>query len=106
MRPGNEVSLFSAASVAEGVPPPEYEVGLYELLKIAFEAHVYQEKVNAEQQTVLMGLRRNGMLSYRPRVTSKKLVRSSEQQWAREMPEGSHRMPRKWIEKRFALQRT
>jgi hypothetical protein len=46
-------------------------------------------KPSDENQVVFRGLRRNGMLSYRPSLRQRKLV------------EGSHRMPSPWLKRRF-----
>jgi hypothetical protein len=80
---------------------PSFKCGHYEILKISFEGHEYMESLNAENQKVLMGSRRNGMLSYRPSLSAGKLVRSEEQEWAKDMPESSHRIPKSWWHKRY-----
>jgi hypothetical protein len=81
---------------------PCFRCGPYEILLIAYEAHEHMRKTNLAEQTVLKGLRRNGMLSWRPNLSLGKLVKCSEQEWCKEMPEGSHRYPSEWLENRNA----
>ncbi len=60
---------------------------------------------------VLCGLRRNGMLAYRPDFkrnengtvdySEGKFIKAHEQDWAKEKPMGSHRMLDEWHEDRF-----
>ena len=72
------------------------------MLEIAFAAHEYMEEMNVVKNVVLAGLRRNGMLAYRPSLSAKKLVRACEQPWAAKLSQGSHRMPARWLEDRFS----
>lgn len=88
------------AAVARNEPPPPFVCGLYEMLSIAAAAHEWQVSLNLKDEIVLKGLRRNGMLAYRPSLTEGKLVRSDTQKWAEDKPEGNHRMPEKWLKKR------
>lgn len=81
--------------------PPAFVCGPYEILRVAFGAHEHQVKLNNENQTILKGLRRNGMLSYRPSLSKGKLVRSDTQPWCQDMPEGNHRMPEHWLKHRY-----
>ena len=67
------------------------------MLKLIYEAHIHTVQLNAKDTLVLAGLRRNGMLSWRPSVSQMKLVRSDSQQWAKGLPEGSHRYPAEWL---------
>ena len=53
-----------------------------------------------ERNLVLAGLRRNGMLAYRP--TSKGLVKASEEAWAKDLPEISHRLKESWRIERYS----
>jgi len=92
---------FRADSLSSGQPAPAVVVGPFEMLKIAHAAHEYQVKLNSENDTVLCGLRRNGMLSYRPSLSQGCLVRSDTQKWAKDKPEGNHRMPKKWLRNRY-----
>ena len=78
-----------------------FKCGAAEVLRIAFEAHEYIENLNLQNQVVLRGLRRNGMLSWRPSLSRGCLLRSDEQQWAREMVEHSHRIPNGWWAERY-----
>ena len=74
------------------------------LLRIAHAAHMHAVRLNEEQNLVLAGLRRNGMLSFRPRLSEKRLVRSDTQALCRGLPEGSHRYPKEWLRDRYSWQ--
>ena len=49
-----------------------------------------------EGNTILKGMRRNGMLSYRPDLVAGCLVKSETQAWCKDMKEGSHRLKANW----------
>ena len=91
--------MRSAASAAGEVAT--FKCGFWEILRIAYESHQAVVEENAKNKTVLAGMRRNGMLSWRPDTRNKKLVRSDEQAWAKGLPEGSHRYPKEWLEDRY-----
>jgi hypothetical protein len=76
-----------------------FRCGPFEILRIAFAGHQSLVDENIKSQFVLKGLRRNGMLSWRPQ--GKELVRADSQQWSESMPEGSHRYPKAWLEGRY-----
>jgi len=76
-------------------------LSLENIIRIAREAHEGVEKRNAELNLILAGSRRNGMLSYRPDFAQNKLVRSDSQDWAKSLPEGSHRMKESWLDDRY-----
>ena len=78
-----------------------FKCGCFELLKICVEAQKAQVVRNEKDQWILKGLRRNGMLSWRPDMKAGRLVRSSSQPWCQDMPEGSHRIPEKWMKMRY-----
>ena len=75
--------------------------GPYEILRIAHEAFKHCEKQNQEEQTLLKGLRRNGFLAYRPCFESKCLKPVKQEGFFEQLPQGSHRMPRSWVEQRY-----
>ena len=50
---------------------------------------------------MLKGLRRNGFLAYRPCFESKCLKPVKQEGFFEQMPQGSHRMPRSWIEQHY-----
>ena len=81
---------------------PSFRCGPYEVLRVAYAAPVHIEKINAESNIVLKGLRRNGMLSYRPDLTQRCLKRADEEKWTQGLPLGSHRYPERWLTDRFA----
>ncbi len=62
------------------------------------------EKDVAEKEMVLVGPRRNGMLSYRPDVDGKKLVEVDGEkengEWAKDLPFKSHRLQDPWCKER------
>lgn len=78
-----------------------FKCGPYEVLKLAFEAHSHCAEVSIKNNLVLAGLRRNGMLSWRPVPEENKFVRSDSQPWAKDLPEGSHRYPSSWLRMRY-----
>jgi hypothetical protein len=60
------------------------------------------EKDVLEKDMVLAGLRRNGMLSYRPDVDGKKLVEVDKDcEWAKDLPFQSHRLKDSWCLERL-----
>ena len=71
---------------------------------MAYAAHMRAVDNNARENVVLGGLRRNGMLSFRPSLSSGCLMRSSCQGWAQELPEGGHRYPKEWLRERYEWQ--
>ena len=78
-----------------------FQCGPREVLRVAYAAHMRVVENNERDRIVLAGLRRNGMLSYRPSLSSGCLVRSDCQAWAQELPEGGHRYPREWLRERY-----
>ena len=78
-----------------------FRCGPLEVLRVAHAAHMKTVELNAEKDIVLSGLRRNGLLSYRPCLSQGCLRRADEEEWARRRPEGSHRYPRKWLNERY-----
>ena len=90
---------LKAKSRQEGVRE-NFSCGHYEILRIVHDAcNGLIEKMH-KQDTILSGLRRNGMLAWRPDLTLGKLVRSDEQFWAKDRPQGCHRVMRHWLRDR------
>ena len=90
-----------AAGSVDGETVTLENLSLENIIKIAHEAHKGMVKRAGELNLVLAGLRRNRMLSWRPDLSKGKLVRSDEQQWAKDLPEGSHRQKESWADKRY-----
>ena len=70
-------------------------------MRIVSAAHNEQVKRNAETDWVLRGLRRNMMLSMRPDFEKGRMVRN-EDEWTKEMPEGSCRLRDEWMRERYS----
>ena len=79
-----------------------FKCGPRQVMLIAAAAHRAVVEANEKTNFVLAGLRRNGMLSYRPKLSEKKLIKADTEEWARALPEGSHRYPKKWLEHRYS----
>ena len=73
-----------------------------EEIKIAHAGHVHLEELNSKQNLVVAGLRRNGLLSWRPDVEKKSFVRADSQPWCKDLAEGSHRYPKSWLADRYS----
>jgi len=91
-----------ARALVDGEKAVLDNLSLENIMRIAQEAHAGVEAKNAELNLILAGARRNGMLSYRPDFTQNKLVRSDSQDWAKSLPEGSHRMKESWLDNRYS----
>ena len=74
--------------------------GPAEIMKIVYEAQQAQKKRAAEAEWILKGLRRNGYLHWRPDLLQMKMVKSEDQDWTADKPEGSYRFPSRWLEER------
>ena len=55
-----------------------------------------------KDNTILKGMRRNGMLAWRPDPIKGCMVRADTQAWAKDLPEGSHRLKVSWIKPRYS----
>ena len=55
-----------------------------------------------EEDVILKGMRRNGMLSWRPNLEKGCMERSDLQAWAKDKPEGSHRLKSSWLAPRYS----
>ena len=86
-----------AMAVAEGVRP-RIMTTREDMLRIALAGHEHVEKLNAETDLLLAGLRRNGFLHWRPCPRENRLVRMSEAapEFCKKRPERSHRIPESW----------
>ncbi len=86
-------------AAAEGVQAT-FKCGAYEIMRITSEAHAEQVTRNNETDWVLKGLRRNMMLSMRPDFEKGFTVKNAEE-WASQMPEGSYRLRKEWMDRRY-----
>ena len=80
---------------------PSFRCGPAEILKISQAAHQAMVATNLKDKVVLKGLRRNGMLSWRPDLVSGKLTDPSNEEWCKDMPVGSHRLKDSWLTDRM-----
>jgi hypothetical protein len=80
---------------------PEYfSCGALEIMTIVAEAHEKQVQRNDDENCVLKANRRNGWLTWRPNLDTCKFELSGSQEWAKDMPEVSHRLPADWVRDR------
>ena len=93
------VTAQKAACKKEG-KREEFKCTPYNVLYILQEGLKDLKLKTEERNLVLAGLRRNGMLAYRP--TLKGLVRAAEEAWAENLPEDSHRLLEAWTIERYS----
>ena len=74
-----------------------FSCGHLENLRIVRDASVGTAERPHTRDTILFGLRRNGMLAWWPDLVKGHLVRSDDQPWAKSRPRGSHRMMNHWL---------
>ncbi len=79
---------------------PKFLCGALEILTIVHEAQQAQMKRQEEKPWVLEGCRRNGWLCWRPNLAKGCLEECSKQEWAADKPQGSTRLPWKWLKER------
>ena len=84
----------------EGVKPI-YKCGTYEILRVSYEALMMLKEKQHGQKTLLAAARRNGWLSYRPNLRTQQFERADSQEWAKNLPEGSHRLRSSWFSERY-----
>ena len=77
-----------------------FKCGPEEMIRIAQAGHQHLVEVNAKEQIVLKGLRRNGMLQWRPDVVERCLKDCDLDDIFKDMPFGSHRMREDWMTNR------
>ena len=77
-----------------------FKCGLEEIIKVCQGAHKEMVEVNARDDIVLKGSRRNGMAQYRVDVQGKRLVDCDLDDRFQDMPFGSHRLRDEWMSKR------
>ena len=87
------------AAQKEGVKA-SFKCGVEEIVYICHKAHMAMVEMNAKDNLVLAGLRRNGMLVWRPDIKNGKLYNCSQESWCKDLPVGSHRMKDSWLEER------
>ena len=83
---------------ARGEKSPNGSCSKVDMLRICLAGHAAAEKLNAETNNLLAGVRRNGFLRWKPDVKSGRLVRADEAypKMKTDMPERSHRLPESW----------
>ena len=79
-----------------------FHCGCREILEIVVRSVKKLEEEAVKGNLVLASARRNFMLSYRPDFKAKRLVRSDTQDWAKGLPEGSHRIKESWAANRYS----
>jgi len=92
LRQGHEEMLISKKNecrLAQTVETLDY--GIEEMLSVLQHSLAKLRTKNQESNLTVAGLRRNGMLAWRPDLKAGKLVRADEQAWAQKLPEKSHR---------------
>ena len=78
-----------------------YRIGHWEMLRIIHGALVQLEEYEAKHQTVLKAARGNYLCSYRPNLEKGCFERSDSQPWAKDLPEGTHRIKSSWAADRY-----
>ena len=94
------VELIKLAS-AEGTRAI-FRCGTYEVLRCLAEAVDKLRTTMREEDTLRKAGRRNGWLAMRPDMSTGKFKRCCDEEWAQDMPLGSHRMKRSWLDERFS----
>ena len=79
---------------------PNFSCGAKEILKIIRKAEALQQKRHESKPWIIAACRRNGWLHWRPDFLQNKLVDCRQQKWCQDHPEGSYRLPSRWIEER------
>ena len=103
-RAKHELKREMRARAASCGETASFRCGPLEILRIAYESHMAVKELNERENLVLAGLRRNSTLSLRPCLRTRRTVRSDTQDWCKNLPEGSHRYPRSWLEHRYEWQ--
>ncbi len=89
-----------SAAVKENVKAT-FKCGVEEIVYIAHKAHVSMVQMNAKDSLVLAGLRRNGMLVWRPDIKNGRLYNCEAESWCKDLPVGSHRLKDSWLNGRM-----
>ena len=74
-----------------------FKCGLEEIVRIAQHGHQDMVRRNAAQDIVLAGLRKNGMLQYRPNTERLQFAYVDLDERFKDMPVGSHRLKDEWL---------
>jgi len=72
-----------------------------EIILIASQSHKAIVELNARNELVLKGLRRNAMLAWRPDLSRSKFYDPSKEKWLQGQEMGSHRMKSSWLDDRM-----
>ena len=81
--------------------PVIFKCGMYEIMRTLYQTISELKKEWFESQYLLKAMFQNGWLSMRPNYTSKRLERTEEQAWAKDLKFGSHRLQQSWCDMRF-----
>ena len=100
-REGNRIKREMRDIAREANTACVLKCGPYEVLRIVHKAFMEMQEVNLREQNLLKCFRRNGFLAYRP-DWEKGILSPVEGKMAEEMPQGSHRFPKVWIEQRYS----
>ena len=77
-----------------------FKCGLEEIIRVCQGAHQEMVAVNARDETVLRGIRRNGMCQYRVNVDEKRFEDCDLDDRFQDMPTGGHRLKDEWLANR------
>ena len=78
-----------------------FKMTVYEVLRVLLESIESLRVTFFEENTLLAAARRNGWLAYRPNLALGKLVRCDEQEWCKDLKQGSSRIKHSWLQDRF-----
>ena len=88
------------AAAAAGEVYCLFKCGPREIVKLIVDGQKIQKKRCEDKPWILAACRRNGYLHWRPNLDKGVLELAEDQEWAKELPEGSHRYPSRWLEER------
>ena len=78
-----------------------YKMSIRDIAYVIDQACEKLHQKNLDEQWVLKGLRRNGFLTLRP-SSDGKMILQDHQNWCKDMPVGSSRIPSAWLQNRLA----
>ena len=78
-----------------------YKMSIRDIAWVIDQACEKLHQKNLEEQWVLRGLRRNGFLTLRP-SSDGRMILQDHQNWCKDMPVGSSRIPSAWLQNRLA----
>ena len=80
---------------------PVFKCGAYEVLKLLLSSLKEIFEAYHEEDAIKVAMVRNCWTVLRPQLSQGTFVRVSEQPWAKDLQQGSHRLRQSWVEKRF-----